>query len=132
MRGPVTAIVALAVTTILRRAVVKYSLGIEEWIPISMVLVIILMEYAITMFSPVWERWFFYGNDRTEIELTTDLADRLMTRNDLSEYLETILSAISDRFRAKNAFIASYEQNELKLIVKTGKMSILDDAQYRE
>jgi hypothetical protein len=131
MRGPVTAIFVLGVTTILRRAVVKYSLGIEEWIPISMVLMIILMEYAITMFSPIWERWFFYGKDRIEIELTTDLADRLMTRNDLSEYLETILSAISDRFRAKNAFIATYENNELKLIVKTGKVSVMDDENYR-
>ncbi len=129
MRGPVTAIVALGITTILRRVMVNYGLSIDEWIPISMVLSILLMENAITIFSPIWERWFFYGNDRKEIELTTDLADRLMTKNDLSEFLETILSVISDRFRTRNAFIASYENEEFNLIVKTGKINILDDDQ---
>jgi hypothetical protein len=126
MRGPVTAILVLGVTTVLRRAMVNYSLALNEWIPISMVLVILLMEYAITIFSPLWERWLFYGNDRYEIELTSDLADRLMTHNDLSEFLETIVAAISDRFRASNVFISSLDENQLTMIVKTGKNNILD------
>lgn len=129
MRGPVTAIVTLAITTVLRRMMVNYGLEIDAWIPISMILVILLMEYAITIFSPIWERWFFYGNDREEIELTTDLADRLMTRNDLKEFLETIVAVISDRFRARNVFIASLDHNVLTMIVKTGKINILEDNQ---
>ena len=132
MRGPVTAIIALGVTTVLNRVEANYNLSIGEWIPIGMVLVILFMEYVRTIFSPDWERWFFYGEDRNEIELTTDLADRLMTRNDLSEFLETILAAISDRFRVTNAFIASFDQDHLTLIVKTGKIDILENTNLIE
>jgi hypothetical protein len=130
MRGPVTAIAALGLTTILRRAVANFNLPLTEWIPISMVLTILLMEYAITVFSPYWERLFFYGKDREEIDLTTDLADRLMTRNDLREFLETVLAAISDRFRAKSAFIASLDQDDLTLIIKNGKPSIFESEDF--
>lgn len=125
MRGPVAAIVALGITTILRRLMSNYGLPLEEWVPISMVLVILLAEYAITIFSPLWENLFFYGNDREEVQIATDLADRLMTRNDLQEFLLTILAAISDRFRARAVFIASLDENQLILIVKSGKINIL-------
>lgn len=124
MRGPVTAIVALGVTTVLRRFITNYNLNLQEWIPISMILAILLMEYAITIFSPVWEEKFFYGNDREEIALTTDLADRMMTHNDLIEFLETVIAAISDRFRAYGVWIATVEERQLKLMVKTGDIHI--------
>jgi hypothetical protein len=48
-----------------------------------------------------------------------------MTRNDLQEFLATIVAAISDRFRARSVFVASLDENQLILIVKSGKINIL-------
>jgi hypothetical protein len=131
MRGPITAIITLALTTILRRAMTNFNLPLATWIPISMVLIILLLEYLITVFAPYWERWLFYGKDYAEIDLMTDLGDRLMTRNDLRQFLEAVLAAISDRFQTQNAFIASIEDSSVTMIVTTGKQKQIafDDLQ---
>jgi hypothetical protein len=121
MRGPITAIITLGLTTILRRAMANFSMPLGTWIPISMVLIILLLEYLITVFAPFWERWLFYGKDYAEIDLMTDLGDRLMTRNDLRQFLEAVLAAISDRFQTQSAFIASIENSAVSMIVSTGK-----------
>lgn len=121
MRGPVTAIIVLGITTVLRRAVANLGIPLETWIPVMMVFSIIILEYLITLLAPHWERWLFYGKDREEIDLITDMGDRLMTRNDLRQFLETVLAAISDRFQAKHSFIASMDGSSISMIVKMGK-----------
>ena len=132
MRGPVTAIITLGLTTILRRAMENFSIPLATWIPIAMVMIILLMEYFITVFAPYWEKWLFYGKDYAEIDLMTDLGDRLMTRNDLRQFLETVLAAVSDRFQTTSSFIASLEDSKLSMIVNTGKQHYLDSDQFRE
>ncbi len=132
MRGPVTAIVTLGLTTILRRAMTNFSMPLATWIPILMVMIILLMEYFITVFAPYWEKWLFYGNDFAEIDLMTELGDRLMTRNDLRQFLETVLAAVSDRFQTTSSFIASLENTTLTMIVTTGKNKTLDPEKFRD
>ncbi len=131
MRGPVTAIVTLGLTTILRRAMTNFSMPLATWIPILMVLIILVMEYFISVFAPYWEKWLFYGKDYAEIDLMTELGDRLMTRNDLRQFLETVLAAVSDRFQTTSSFIASLENTTLTMIVTTGKQKVLDPEEFR-
>lgn len=132
MRGPVTAIVALGFTTVIRRSGSFFGIEYSALVPITMTLSILLMEYLITLFSPIWERWLFYGNDRQEIDLITDLSDRLMTQNDLKQFLEAVLAAVGDRFQSKSVFIASFEKETLSMVVSTGDTGFLEEGQLNE
>ncbi len=124
MRGPITAIVTLGITTILRRSVVVWDIQATEIIPVAMIFSILGMEFSINVFAVYWERWLFYGNDRGEIDLMTELGDRLLTQNDLKQYLETIIAAISDRFRSKRTFVASFDNGTLSTLVSTGELNL--------
>ena len=127
LRGPITAIVALAATTLVRKSGILLGIEYAGLVPIVMALTILVMEFTITLVSPFIERWLFYGNDRKEIDLVTNLSDRLMTRNDLREFLEAILSAIGDRFQSRNTFIASFDSGALSMIVSKGDASFLEE-----
>jgi len=121
LRGPVTAITALGITTLVKKGSLFFGLDYQVLVPIMMALSILLMEFTITILSPLIERWLFYSNDRQEIDQVTALSDRLMTRNDLRQFLEAILSAASDRFQAKSAFIGAFEAGSLSMIVSVGE-----------
>ncbi len=65
------------------------------------------MEHLITLASPVWERWLFFGKDRSEMERLQTLDERLLTMGDLQQFLEAILAAVCDRLQVSRAFIAT-------------------------
>src|SRR3990170_2155140 len=92
MRGPVTASVTLGVMTIVRRVGELFGIPYSSAVPTSMVIVVLLMEHTITLIAPLWERWIFFGNDRTDLMLLQKLEDRLTTKGDLRQFLEAITS----------------------------------------
>jgi hypothetical protein len=120
MRGPITASFTLAFTTIVSR--VGDSLGFSFAVlpPIVMVATILVFEYLITLFSPLWEEWLFFGKDRQELELLRKLENRLLVRNDLRQFLESLLSAISDRLQAEGAYVVALSEGQIDLIVQAG------------
>ncbi len=120
MRGPVTAIFTLGITTIVRRVGVALGVDYSTLVPIVMVVTILLSEYSITLFHAAWERWLFLGNDRSDIDSLRQLGNRLLTRNDLKQYLELLLAAVCDRLRTPGAYIAALNGEGIELIVKIG------------
>ena len=86
-----------------------------------MVSTILLLEYLITIFAPLGERLLFYGNDREDLNALKRLEDRLLTNNDLSQFLEMILAAVCDRLQAPGAYIVALNSDGLELVVTTGK-----------
>ncbi|MEJ5201287.1 MAG: histidine kinase N-terminal 7TM domain-containing protein [Anaerolineales bacterium] len=120
MRGPVTAIFTLGITTIVRRIGVAFEVDYSALVPIVMVVTILLSEYSITLFHTTWERWLFFGNDRSDVDSLRQFGNRLLTRNDLKQYLELLLAAICDRLRAPGAYIAALNGEGMELIVKIG------------
>ncbi len=127
MRGPVTASVTLGLVTITRRTGVVFGEPYSALVPIVMVGTILLMEYMITLFSPFWERLLFYGNDRAELDLINGLADRLVTRNDLQQFLEMVLAAVRDRLQAPGAYITAFNGNGMEMVVHTGQTRLVMD-----
>jgi len=121
MRGPITASVTLALTTIVRRSGLFYGVSYSALVPIVMVSTILLLEYLITIFAPLGERLLFYGNDREDLSALKRLEDRLLTNNDLSQFLEMILAAVCDRLQAPGAYIVALNSEGLELVVATGK-----------
>ncbi len=121
LRGPVTASFTLALSTITRRIGEDYGAAYNAFVPIVMVATILVCEYGVTLFFPVLERWLLYGNDKDEIDILRTLEERLITRNDLRQFLEVILSAVCDHLQAQGAYVASLNPDGLELVVKIGR-----------
>ncbi len=99
MRGPMTASLTLGVTTLLTRLGSQLNINNSALVALAMVATIVIFEYLITLFAPIWERFFFYGSDRIELEKIRTLEDRLLTTNDLKQFLELVLASVCDRLQ---------------------------------
>ncbi|GIV65064.1 MAG: hypothetical protein KatS3mg046_324 [Bellilinea sp.] len=127
LRGPVTASITLALTTIIRRAGELYGLPYNALVPIVMVASILTGQYLVTLTFPMLERWLFYGNDKEEIEILRNLEQRLITRNDLRQFLEMILAAVCDRLQVKGAYVVALKSEGLEIVVRVGKTFFDED-----
>ncbi len=120
LRGPFTVSVTLGVTTIIRRLGMLYDQPYTAFVPIFMVATVLLMEYVITLLAPFWERLLFYGSDRQDIALIQSLEDQLLTRTDLSQFLEIATAVVCDLLQVQGAFIAMMNGSGLELLTTTG------------
>lgn len=133
LRGPVTASLALTMMTLVRRA--GQFFGGEPYsgfVPLAVVATVLLFEHAVTLFSPLWERLLFYGRDRQELQLLQNIEERLLTRGDLQQFLETVLAAVRDHLQSPCAFVAALDGEELSLSVVVGNRSLLEDENLDE
>jgi len=127
MRGPITASLTLGATTLVRRLGDILGVDLSAASVLVMVGSIILLEFFIILFAPLWERIFFSGNDREDLEVIRSLEDRMLTQNDLRQFLEMILSVICDRVQAKGAFLSALDTDNFKTIVEIGKTKIKNE-----
>jgi len=121
MRGPVTASLALAVLTLVRRSGEFVGLTYNAFVPVSMVATVLIMEHAITLLAPLWEKAFFLGSDRSELLLLQNIDERLLTQGDLRQFLEAILAAVRDHMQSPSAFVATLDNSELSLLTSAGR-----------
>ena len=121
MRGPITASITLGLVTLVRRTGDAFGVSYSAFVPIIMVVTILLLEHIITLFAPLAERFLFDGADRTELGLLRELEERLLTTNDLRQFMEMILAAVRDRFQAQGAYVAMLNGNGLEMIASTGQ-----------
>lgn len=126
MRGPVTASLALGLMTIVRRAGVLIGDEYSAFVPLTMVATVLLFEHAITLFYPLWERYLFFGQDRSELQFFQNVEERLLTQGDLQQFLEAVLAAVRDHLQSPSAFIAALDDADLSLIVMAGNRSMID------
>lgn len=127
LRGAITAILTLAVVTIVRRAGQIYGNPYNAFVPITMVVVILIAEYAITMFYPYLEKWFFFTRDEDDFLMIRSLEDRIITRSDLKQFLEMVLAAVCDRLQTSGAYLLENTSDGLKMVIHTGERHVLDD-----
>ncbi|MCU0489367.1 MAG: hypothetical protein MUE67_10495, partial [Anaerolineales bacterium] len=126
MRGPITASTTLMITTLVRRSGVIFGIDFTALAPVAMVASVLVFEHLITLLSPIWERWLFYGRDRADVELLQTMEERLLTSGDLRQFLESVLVAVCDRLQTNQAFIAALSQQGVDLLVTVGGDSSLD------
>ncbi len=126
MRGPVTASLALAIMTIVRRGGALMGVEYSAFVPLAMVATVLLFEHAITLFAPLWERYLFFGRDRAELQLFQNIEERMVTEGDLQQFLEAVLAAVRDHLHSPSAFIAALDEQGLSLIVMAGNRSMVD------
>jgi hypothetical protein len=126
MRGPITASTALMLTTLVRRSGVVFGIDISAFASVVMVATIVILEHLITLLSPIWERWLFYGRDRANVELLQNIEERLLTSSDLHQFLESVLVAVCDRLQATQAFVAAFGPQGVDLMVSVGSTNPLE------
>jgi len=127
LRGPVAASLALTMMTLVRRAGELF--GGEPYsgfVPLVMVATVLLFEHAVTLFSPLWERALFMGRDSGEIQLLQNIEERLLTRSDLHQFLDTVLAAVRDHLQSPCAFVAALDGGDLSLSVVAGNRALLE------
>jgi hypothetical protein len=132
MRGPVTASVSLGVMTIVRRLGEYFGVVYSGAVPAVMVATVLLMEHTITLISPLWDRLIFFGRDRDDLVLLQSLEDRLITQNDLRQFLEGVLAAVRDHLHSLSAFVAALDEQKLSLLVATGNVPLLKNVDLDE
>lgn len=120
MRGPFTASIALAVVTVVRRTGAIFGLPYNAAVPILMVITILVIEYALMLSMPLWERWLFYGKDQRELILLRSLEDRLLTGRDLWQFLEAAVAALCDRFQSHEAFLIEFTESGTEMTYGVG------------
>lgn len=120
MRGPLTAIIILGVTTLIKRAGQIYDIPYLTAVPVLTVVILLISEHMITLVAPLWERWLFHGRDQASIQLVQTLEERLLTTGDLREFLESVLAAVCDRLQASNAFIVSLGNEGMQMLLTFG------------
>jgi hypothetical protein len=120
MRGPVTAIIVLTITTTVRRVGETFGQTYTALVPVLMVGTILILEHLITLVAPIWERWLFHGGDRADYELLQTLEERILTLGDIRQFMEAILAAICDRLQAPKAFMAVLSAQGVEMLVTIG------------
>jgi hypothetical protein len=126
MRGPVTASLGLGLMTVVRRAGALMGTEYSVLVPLTMVATVLLFEHAITIFAPLWERYLFFGRDRSELQLLQNVEERLLTQSDLQQFLETVLAAVRDHMQSPSAFVAALDEEGLSMIVMAGNRAMID------
>jgi hypothetical protein len=120
MRGPVTAVLVLALTVIVRETGQFFTWNYSPVVPIVMVAGILILQHLITLVAPLWERWLFHGGDQTNMHLLQTLEERLLTSGDLRQFLESVLAAICDSLQVTRAFAVVLNRNTIEMIVSVG------------
>lgn len=116
LRGPVVAISALGVILFVPSAGEVLRLPGEEVMPFVAVVVILFLQWLITLIFPILERIFIYrGEEAGEIQIIHDVEARLLTGADFRQVLDTILAAICDYLRTESAFVASIQPDGARL-----------------
>jgi hypothetical protein len=132
MRGPVTASAALGLMTAVRRGGEMLGLPYNAFVPFIVVVTILSLEHIITFAAPLWERWLFFGSDQVELKLLQNFEERLLTRGDLQQFLETVLAAVRDHMQSPSAFIAALDDDVLSPLVMAGNRAMLDQESLTE
>jgi len=133
MRGPITASLTLGVTILINRFGSELKIPYTpELIILGMVFTIVLFEYLVTIFARVWEKLFFFGIGRSELEKVKQLEDRLLTSHDFQQFLELILATICDRIQISQALLLFNNGLSEKMDIRVGEEIVLTKKQIAD
>lgn len=119
LRGPFTAVLALGMMTIVKRANIALGASFDALASIVMVVTILICEYAITLFFPALEKRLIYDKDEQDYQFMQTLEERIITRSDLRQFIEMVLAAVMDRVQARNAYLLENNEDGLRLVEQT-------------
>lgn len=120
LRGPVVASMAVTAFVVVNR--LDDLLGHpDSYLPIiALVATLLVCQFLITLVRMPLERWLFYGRDRQDVLRLQQLGERLITRYDLHQFVESVLAAACESLRIPSAFVAAFGPQGLEIEVSIG------------
>jgi hypothetical protein len=125
LRGPLTASLVLVILVTVPR--IESILGIsgDLFTLGASVTTIILMQMAINLARPFLNR-LVYREDVEEISWLQVLDQRLLTPSDLAQFLENVLSGLSELLRVRRAFVVTQRQGAFQIEACCGERRLAD------
>ncbi|MBN8617522.1 MAG: hypothetical protein J0L63_01375 [Anaerolineae bacterium] len=121
LRGPATALLAVAVINLFTPATRILGLTATSIIPFAVVVVILFWQWLIAIAIPWLQQKFIYNNeDDDQLEKLQDLSERLLTRSDLRQLLDAVLSSTCDYLQVSTAFVVSLVDDAPELVASVG------------
>ncbi len=105
-RVPLTATTVLLVYVLVSRNDPVMGLPLEVALGFAMVATVMLMGWGINEWKRPLERLFAL-NDNPDVRRIQQLSERLLTTNDLHQFLESVLAASCEVIRTPTAFVAA-------------------------
>lgn len=122
LRGPVTGMLVLMVILFVPATRVLGLPGLE-FMPFAAVATVLTLQWAFDFVIPFLERLLVYTPSQDQARQIREFSERLLTRADAHQLLETILAAICDYLRVPSAFIASVNSTGAHLEQVVGPLS---------
>ncbi len=121
LRGPGTALLALVVIIFTTPATRVLGLTGRAFMPFAVVAVVLFWQWLIALIMPWLEKRLIYSDeDDDQLNKLQNLSEQLLTRSDLLQLLEAILSSMCDYLRVNTAFIASFTDSRPELTATIG------------
>jgi hypothetical protein len=127
LRGPGVAAAALAVLVSATYIFDRIGMPGSRLILVALVMVIVLLQFAITIGRRPIERMMFLEtrSDREEIRRLQWLEERLLTGSDLRQFLESLLAALCDLTRSPAAFVIEWNDDGAAFLAGVGPRAML-------
>jgi hypothetical protein len=121
LRGPATALLALAVINFTTPAERILGLPGNSFMPFAVVSIVLLWQWFVALALPQLEKRLIYsGEDDDQLTKLQTLSDRLLTRSDLVQLLDAILASSCDFLQVNTAFVTSLSEAKPELVAAIG------------
>ena len=122
LRGPMVASLSVGAYVFVRWLDRIIGLDLVLWVPVAVVGVVLLSQYAITVVRIPLERLFFYGgvSDQDDVHRLRLLGERLLTKGDVEQFLESVLAAACDVLHISSGFVAVVGNSGARIEVQVG------------
>lgn len=134
-RVPLAGSIVLLVFVLVSRGSPILGLETETALGFTMVVTVMLVEWAIHAYKRPLERIFQLDND-PDVRRIQQLSDRVLTTSDLQQFLEIILATACETLRTPTAFVAAITEDGPKLEAVIGPLAepegVLHDANWQE
>jgi len=128
LRGPLTGAAVLAAILFVPRVTTFLGVDGDAFMPFAAVTILLCLQWLITLGLPVLKRWLVYTDDQVRAQTLERLGERLLTRADAAQLLESILAVICDSLRVPTAFVAEIGPAGARLVQVVGSLIPSPDA----
>jgi hypothetical protein len=125
LRGPFTASLVLVILVTVPRIESIFGISGDLFTLGASVTTIILMQMAINLARPLLNR-LVYREDLEEVSWLQVLDQRLLTPSDLAQFLENVLSGLSELLRVRRAFVVTQRQGTFQIEACCGERWLAD------
>lgn len=134
-RVPLAGSIVLLVYVLVSRSSPLFGLPTETALGFALVATVMLVEWLIHAYKRPLER-IFQLDDEPDIRRIQQLSERLLTTNNLRQFLESVLAATCEALRTPTAFVAAIGSEGPKLEAVVGPLAepenILDHDDWRQ